>query len=92
MVLLAALAAAVLAVGAWQTRASLPEPRSEVAGALVGARVAVVGGFRSDRSSSPRVDLYSPRTDTWTRLPDLPVAVNHPLATSLAGRLYVLGG
>ena len=54
-------------------RAPAPEARSEVVAATVGGRIAVVGGFRRDGTTSPRVDLYDPARDRWSRLPDLPV-------------------
>src|SRR5919202_5751567 len=92
MGVLAAVASALVLAGAWETRAPLPVPRSEVAGARVGLSIAIVGGFLADGSNSSRVDLYSPARTGWTRLPDLPVAVNHPMAAGVAGRLYVFGG
>ena len=76
----------------WQRAAPLPLPRTEVAAAVVGGRIAVVGGFVADGSSSSRVDVYTLRTNAWSRLPDLPVAVNHAMAASFRGRLYVVGG
>jgi N-acetylneuraminic acid mutarotase len=86
--------AAVLAVPAagWEARAELPEPRSEVAAAVVGTELAVAGGYLGNGGTSARVDAYSPKRDRWRRLPDLPVAVNHATATSLEGLLYVFGG
>jgi N-acetylneuraminic acid mutarotase len=89
---LGALVSALVLAGAWEQRAPLPVPRSEVAGARLGSQIAVVGGFLADGSNSARVDLYSPARDRWTRLPDLPVAVNHPMAVGFGGRLYVSGG
>src|SRR5919106_6712988 len=83
---------APFAAARWETRASLPVPRTEVAGAAAGGRVVVAGGFLADGSSSPRVDAYDPAGDTWTRLPDLPLGVNHAAAASYGGRMYVLGG
>jgi N-acetylneuraminic acid mutarotase len=52
----------------------------------------VAGGFLADGSSSARVDAYDPGTDAWTRLPDLPLVVNHAAAAAYRGRVYVLGG
>jgi non-specific serine/threonine protein kinase len=77
---------------AWETRAPLPVPRTEVVAATVGSEIAVVGGFNLDGSASTRADAYSPRRDRWRRLPDLPVGVHHAMAVGLRGRLYVLGG
>ncbi len=79
-------------VAAWRSEAPLPEPRSEVAAARVGASIVVVGGFRADASSSSRVDAYSTATRSWRRLPDLPVEVNHAMAAADRDRLYVVGG
>ena len=76
----------------WETRAPLPVPRTEVVAAVVGSEVAVVGGFHLDRSASRRADAYSPSSDRWRRLPDLPVGVHHAMAVGWRGQLYVLGG
>jgi Kelch motif len=92
MSVLGALASALVLAGGWQARAPLPVARSEVAGARWRGYVAVVGGFLADGRSSARVDLYNARTGQRERLPDLPVAVNHPMAAAGGGRLYALGG
>jgi N-acetylneuraminic acid mutarotase len=91
-VLLGLVLGAISATGGWQPGAPLPTPRSEVAAAVVGGKIAVVGGFLADGQSSREVDLYSPADDSWTRLPDLPVPVNHAMAAATGGRLYVVGG
>jgi N-acetylneuraminic acid mutarotase len=75
----------------WRSLAPLPVARTEVAAAAVGPEIAVAGGFLADGSSSRRVDLYSPATNSWRRGPDLPAAVNHA-AAGLVGRLVVVGG
>lgn len=80
------------AVASWQSGPAVPLPRSEVAGAAWRGYVVIAGGFLADGRSSTRVDAYNPRTQQWTRLPDLPVAVNHAMAAAGGGRLYVLGG
>ncbi len=76
----------------WEQRAGLPVARTEVAAAVVGNEIAVVGGFNADGSHSARADAYSPAQDRWRRLPDLPASAHHAMAVGLAGRLYVLGG
>jgi N-acetylneuraminic acid mutarotase len=94
-VLLAALVlapAGATAQAQWERRAELPLPRTEVAAAVLGSEIAVVGGFEADGSHSARVDAYSPVLDRWRRLPDLPVTVHHAMAAGVAGKLYVLGG
>ena len=77
---------------AWRVLPPASEARSGVAGAAVSGRVAVVGGLTASGDASPRVDLYDPRRRRWIRLPDLPQAVERPMAASRGGRLYVMGG
>jgi N-acetylneuraminic acid mutarotase len=76
----------------WRTRAPLAIERSEVTAARLGGRIVVVAGFLADGSSSRRVDAYSPGRNRWSRLRDLPRAVNHAMAAASEGRLYVVGG
>jgi Kelch motif len=76
----------------WEERAAMPLPRTEVAAATVGGEVVVLGGFTIDRGASARVDAYAPATNSWRRLPDLPVGVHHAMAVGAGGRAYVLGG
>jgi len=76
----------------WQRAAPLPDPRGEVAAAVVGGEIAVAGGFDRSGVNSARVDAYSPSRDAWRRLPDLPASVDHAMAAAAGGRLYVIGG
>jgi N-acetylneuraminic acid mutarotase len=84
--------AALGRASAWESRAPMPLPRTEVAAATVGNEIVVLGGFTSDRGASRRVDAYSPARDRWRRLPDLPVGVHHAMAVGAGGNAYVLGG
>lgn len=89
----ATLAAVTLAAApAWRSEPQLPTARGEVAATTYADGIAVVGGLLADGSSSDEVDAYSPSARNWRRLPDLPVAVNHPLAAARRGALYVAGG
>lgn len=89
----AAVAATTQAGGSrWQSHAPLPEARTEVAAALAGDQIVVVGGFLDSGANSARADAYSISADRWSRLPDLPLAVDHAAAASAAGRVYVVGG
>ena len=92
LAVLALAASGAAAPNAWEQRASLPVPRTEVAAAVVGNEIAVAGGFNADGSHSARVDVYSPSLDRWRRLPDLPASAHHAMAVGRGGRLYVLGG
>ena len=77
---------------AWETRAPLPLPRTEVVAATVGSEIFVLGGLTAERTASKRVDAYAPARNSWRRLPDLPIGVHHSMAAGVGGRLYVLGG
>ncbi|HTI34659.1 MAG TPA: hypothetical protein VL422_13350, partial [Miltoncostaea sp.] len=76
----------------WRLLTSSPQARTEVAGAALAGRVAVVGGLTADDAVSPRGDLYDPRRRRWLRLPDLPEPRHLAMAASRGGRLYVAGG
>jgi N-acetylneuraminic acid mutarotase len=87
-----AIAAAVVGAGGWRAEPPLPLARGEVAATVVSGRIAVVGGFLADGSTSARVDAYAPATRGWSRLPDVPAGVNHTFAGGWRGKLVVAGG
>lgn len=70
----------------------MPQARTEVAAVLAGSEIFVVGGFTADGQNSARVDVYTPRTNRWRRVADLPIAVDHTMAAAYRGRVYVVGG
>ena len=90
--LVAAAAAALAAAAVWTTGTPLEAPRTEVAAATLRGEIVVAGGFVASGGNSRRVDAYSPAKDTWRRLPDLPVSVDHAAAASWRGRFFVVGG
>jgi N-acetylneuraminic acid mutarotase len=92
LVAVVATAAASAARSDWESRAPLPLPRTELAAAVVGGEIVVLGGFTNDGGASRRVDAYSPTRDSWRRLPDLPIGVHHTMAVGGWDRLYLLGG
>jgi N-acetylneuraminic acid mutarotase len=76
----------------WQSAAPVPVPRTEVAAALFGKEIAVVGGFLANGRNSGRADAYSPARNRWRRLPNLPTTVDHAMAAGRGAELYVVGG
>ena len=70
----------------------MPTPRTEVAAAASGTRIHVVGGFRADGTTVATVEIFDTATGRWERGPDLPVAVNHPMAATVGDVVYVFGG
>ena len=76
----------------WRSAAPVPVPRTEVAAALFGREIAVVGGFLANGQNSGRADAYSPTRNRWRQLPSLPVRVDHAMAAGRGSELYVVGG
>jgi serine/threonine-protein kinase PknK len=96
LALLAALAVATPA-GArrapkWKSHAPMSHARTEAAYAVDGNRIFVIGGLGPSLVTVPLVEIYDVETDTWTNATPLPVAVNHAMATSHDGLVYVAGG
>ena len=77
---------------AWRRLAPVPSERTEVAAAAVGRRIWVLGGYAPDGATLATAEVYDTAAGTWARGPDLPVAVNHAMAATLDGVLYVAGG
>lgn len=76
----------------WTTRAELPTPRTEVACAALNEKIYVVGGFNQNNLALPQFDAYDPKTDSWSRGADYPIAIHHTGLIAHGGALYVLGG
>jgi non-specific serine/threonine protein kinase len=76
----------------WALRPPMPTMRLEMASAVVGDRVVVIGGLDGDGGTLATVEVYDAATDTWTSGPEHPVPIHHPMAAALDGALYVAGG
>jgi hypothetical protein len=76
----------------WRPVAPVPVARTEVAAALFGREIAVVGGFLASGRNSSRADAYSPARNRWRRLPSLPTPVDHAMAAGRGSELYLVGG
>ena len=77
---------------AWRALAAVPSERTEVAAAAVGDRIWVLGGYGPDGATLATAEVYDTGADSWDRGPELPVAVNHAMAATLDGVLYIAGG
>ena len=80
----------------WSMGPSLPKPRLEPGVTAMGTRVIVLGGFDTDVQAgldiTMEVDAFDTGTNTWTQLPDAPVAWTHIQLAALGSQLYLLGG
>jgi hypothetical protein len=67
-----------------------PLKRTEVAGAVLGSDLYVIGGFVSSHQTAAAVERY--RGGKWKRVHSLPVGLNHAAAVGYRGHVYVVGG
>ena len=76
----------------WTTLAQAPTPRTEVAAALADGRIYVIGGYTADGATVATVEVLDVASGRWEGGPDLPVAVNHAMASTVDDTVYVFGG
>jgi N-acetylneuraminic acid mutarotase len=88
-------AMALAAEGEWESRAPLPEARTEVTATTDGERIFLIGGFGQGQMqpSMPRaMYAYTPDSDRWEKIGDIPAGVHHAGFAYHDGRLYIIGG
>jgi len=79
-------------INRWSKRAALIEANSEMGAAELDGLIYVLGGYPSTRITVGTVQVYDPVLDLWHLTTPLRQPVNHPMAASLNGRLYIIGG
>jgi len=74
----------------------VPDPRLEPGVTELGQQLVVLGGFDTDVQQgldiTTRVDVFDPIAQTWSQLPDAPVAWTHIQLVGVGTTLYLLGG
>ena len=79
----------------WTRVADLPVAVNHAAATVHRGQLYVIGGYAAERGldgATRAVQRYDPRSDRWTRAPDLPRPVAAHVAGTIGGRLYVAGG
>jgi N-acetylneuraminic acid mutarotase len=80
----------------WETRAPVPEGRTEASVATEGSSIYLIGGFGPGpgrRVIAPRTMwAYDPRSDRWRATGEIPEGVNHAGFAATGGKLYIIGG
>jgi non-specific serine/threonine protein kinase len=84
-------AATALDPGQWAPLQSAPTPRQELASAVQGGVVWVLGGLNGGESTSA-VQNYDPAANAWRPGPDLPLPLHHEMAATFKNEVVVVGG
>jgi len=70
-----------------------PRPREHLAATALGGKVYVLGGRVAGLDTNlATVEAFDPRTNRWSRLPDLPTPRGGTGAAAVAGRIVSVGG
>jgi N-acetylneuraminic acid mutarotase len=94
------------ATDTWRRRADMPTPRNALSAAVVDGKIYAIGGWGYDRPESgwesidptatgqdfSKVEVYDPKTDTWTTRADMPTPRSHMAVSTLGGKIYAIGG
>jgi non-specific serine/threonine protein kinase len=75
----------------WTALGAAPTARQQVATAVDGGRIWVIGGL-AGATATRKVERYDPATGSWTAEPDLPLALHHAMAATYRGEPVVAGG
>jgi hypothetical protein len=83
----------------WGSRARIPSPHVEAAGAVVGTKLYVISGGMDDCTdglaapASAKTNVYDAATNTWSNagLVNVP-RDNSPVAAAIGGKIYLIGG
>jgi kelch-like protein 9/13 len=88
-----------LKLGVWTELPGMPTPRAELAAAILGNDLYVMGGCSAEGRgyeffgmSTPRVEALNLPSCSWTRLPSMLIGRNGCASAVLGGVVYILGG
>ncbi len=81
----------------WTNAAPMPSPRNQFGTVTFNGKIyAIAGQFHHDSGQldQPRVDIYDPKTDSWSKGPALPHGHSHAEGGTFVhgGRIFVIGG
>ncbi|MCU7550621.1 cadherin domain-containing protein [Chitinophagaceae bacterium LB-8] len=81
----------------WKAMAPLSDPRNHPGSAVFEGKIYFIGGAHHQDAATvtqKTVEVYDPNTDTWTRVADMPIGLDHisSAVTVIGNRILVLGG
>jgi N-acetylneuraminic acid mutarotase len=84
------------ATDTWESLAPMPTPREHLAAAVIDSLIYVVGGRSQNDfgqlTNSNKLEAYSPASNRWYTLPDMPTPRGGLAAAAMNGKLYAFGG
>lgn len=86
------LSCAWAAASTWEPLPELGTARQEIAAVWLDDALYAIGGFDRGAGTLASVERWRPGEAAWETVAPLAVAVNHPAAAVVAGRLVVVGG
>ncbi|HSR70210.1 MAG TPA: kelch repeat-containing protein [Acidobacteriota bacterium] len=78
--------------GFWEDLPPMPTPRQEVATALLGGDMYVLGGLTDTIPGTATVEVFDTAAGQWRAAPPLPRGIHHGSAAVLDGKIYSVGG
>ena len=82
----------------WMKKTEMPTARYALSSCVINGKIYVIGGMISTFQmvtpafATQAVEVYDPRTDTWTKKADLPAPKAGAAAAALNGKIYIFGG
>ncbi len=80
----------------WQELAEMPTPRFNAGICEYNGEIYVIGGTIGDighnATATAAVEVYNPKTNTWTTKSSLSIPRTHPSVCVLNDKIYVIGG
>jgi N-acetylneuraminic acid mutarotase len=82
----------------WAKKQTMPRPLHHTSQTELDGKIYMFGGFAAGTADglgwkpSDAASEYDPATDQWRELPSLPTPRGAPIAVTLDGKLYVVGG
>ncbi|MBV9413082.1 MAG: protein kinase, partial [Acidimicrobiia bacterium] len=77
--------------GQWAPATNAPTPRQELASAVQGGKLWVLGGLNGSDATN-KVESYDATANAWQAGPPLPQPLHHEMAATYKGEVMVVGG
>ena len=76
----------------WQMKNDMLEIKYSFRTVVVEDDIYLIGGIDEFRQYLATVDVYNPRTETWSDIPAMPTPMYPQGAATVNGKIYVFGG